>query len=54
MGLFKSKFPVKKKVCKHPRSRIRNIYGDEIRYASYNRSTCMDCGTFFKCLNGKD
>ena len=51
MKLFKRKFPFKKKDCPH--MHVRNIYGDEIIAAGWRRSQCMDCGTFFKSLNGK-
>ncbi|QIQ63008.1 hypothetical protein SEA_MOAB_144 [Streptomyces phage Moab] len=51
MGIFKRRFPFKKKDCPH--MHIRNIYGDEIIAAGFKRSRCMDCGKFFNNLNGR-
>ncbi|QWT30017.1 hypothetical protein SEA_TUNATARTARE_145 [Streptomyces phage TunaTartare] len=53
MKILRRKWKFKEKNCPHAKDRIRNIYGDEIRYARYNRSTCMDCGKFFPKLNGE-
>lgn len=52
MGIFKRRYPFKKKDCPH--MRIRDIYGDEIIAAGGRRSMCLDCGTFFKSLGGKN
>jgi hypothetical protein len=53
MGLFKRRYPVKKRNCSHPKDKIRNIYGDEIIVANA-RSECLNCGQLFGYLNGRN